>query len=112
MDQLKAQQTGQALLAALADGKLQPFGMCQYISRSEKPCAVGFLLTPEERERVAYQGFNSQNIRAVVERGLVNDAVLYERTGLTLDALAAIQASFDEHDNMFFEDRVKKECGL
>lgn len=90
------------IIAAVENDELQPFGGCRYEDKNGKPCAIGYLMTKEQRAqlRVAEAGdgssLNNQEISdeniATIFGGV---KALEAQIGMPLELAAEIQKSFD-----------------
>lgn len=92
-------ETIKSLVDATNAGKLQSPGTCAYVSNPGevdcRPCAVGFLMTPEERDEVLERKCNSAAVFALQERMPATVGAISRRTGLNFDELIEIQRKFD-----------------
>jgi hypothetical protein len=102
-------QIAQRLIDAYYDGELQPQGCCLYEDpTSGKPCAVGFLLTQEQRDKIKWAGENEMcGINSV--ESLTTEEI-EATTGLTRSQLNNIQVAFD-NDGSAFPRTVRRIIG-
>jgi hypothetical protein len=80
----------QRVLDAYRAGKLQTRKSCQYRDRDGKCCAVGFLMSDEDREIVVNAGFNSQAVDGLEDRFSTK-----AMTGLAYYDAKRLQSGFD-----------------
>ena len=106
-------EIGKRLIAAYENGELQEPGQCAYVcTQSGKPCAVGYLLTEEQRQKVIAAGKNMEH-----GPGLLKDTIpdIEETTGLSIDELTDIQMGFDGVVNYgleYFHRIVNRVCNV
>lgn len=109
--------TGQALLTAYVQNKLQSMGTGCYRSTNNRlPCAVGFLMTSEELDVIETSDlggrhWNTERFDRLAHRFPQIAQRIQDDTGLTVQALINLQMAFDRNAPSVFLRQVDIETG-
>jgi len=96
------QAAADKIIAAAENGELQPFGQCQYEDANGKCCAIGYLLTLEQRNTLknafdehetAVNGLEISDDRVLSLLG--GQEAIETQLGMPMQAARKIQTSFD-----------------
>jgi hypothetical protein len=98
------------IINAVQNDELQAFGACQYEDAYGKCCAIGYLMTPEQRAMLI-EGKNQRGRR--LNQTSINDpyvvaafggaSALEKAIGIPLGLAADIQSAFDEANESFVD---------
>jgi hypothetical protein len=82
---------------AALNGELQLAGACQYLDDTGKPCAVGYLLTQEQRELMKERGeLNCEAISSVFPFEVFGGVEAFEaQVGMKWKVASKLQEAFD-----------------
>lgn len=101
----------QRIRASFLAGELQGIGTCQYSDFEGKPCAIGSLFTPKQRNWLVRHELNNLPVNGVDMRFKVGVQNIEAMTNMSIGLCALIQRGFD-NDYKYFSNLIDAQIEL